>query len=85
LALGEHGDVSSVINNVSDAMVEALVACGSVEEVLERIEPYWDVVDSLCPMTPYRDLTMEQMTTYNAALYTLVATAKARAAEREPA
>jgi alkanesulfonate monooxygenase SsuD/methylene tetrahydromethanopterin reductase-like flavin-dependent oxidoreductase (luciferase family) len=85
LALGEHGDVSSVTGNVSDAMVEALVACGSVDEVLARIEPYWEVVDSLCPMTPYRDLTMEQMTTYNAALYTLVATAKARAAGREPA
>jgi hypothetical protein len=30
-------------------------------------------------MTPYRDLTMEQMTQYNAGLYALVATAKARA------
>ena len=80
LALGEHGDVSSVVGNVSDDMVEALVACGPVDEVLERIEPFWEVVDSLCPMTPYRDLTMEQMTEYNAGLYELVATAKARAA-----
>jgi alkanesulfonate monooxygenase SsuD/methylene tetrahydromethanopterin reductase-like flavin-dependent oxidoreductase (luciferase family) len=80
LALGEHGDVSSVTGNVSDAMVEAFVACGPVDEVLERIEPFWDVVDSLCPMTPYRDLTMEQLTDYNAGLYKLVATAKARVA-----
>jgi alkanesulfonate monooxygenase SsuD/methylene tetrahydromethanopterin reductase-like flavin-dependent oxidoreductase (luciferase family) len=79
LAGGEHGDVSKVVGNVSDAMVEALVACGSVDQVLERIEPYWDVVDSICPMTPYRDLTMDQMTAYNGGLYAMVAEAKRRA------
>lgn len=81
LAGGEHGDVSSVIGNVSDDMVEAFVKCGSVDEVLEKIEPYWDVVDSLCPMTPYRDLTMEQLTMYNGGLYQMVAEAKRRQAK----
>jgi alkanesulfonate monooxygenase SsuD/methylene tetrahydromethanopterin reductase-like flavin-dependent oxidoreductase (luciferase family) len=76
LAGGEHGDVSSVIKNVSDEMVEAFVKCGPVDEVLEKIEPFWDVVDSLCPMTPYRDLTMEQLTMYNGGLYQMVAEAK---------
>jgi alkanesulfonate monooxygenase SsuD/methylene tetrahydromethanopterin reductase-like flavin-dependent oxidoreductase (luciferase family) len=80
LAGGEHGDVSSVIKNVSDEMVEAFVKCGSVDEVLEKIEPFWDVVDSLCPMTPYRDLTMEQLTMYNGGLYAMVAEAKRRQA-----
>lgn len=60
-------------------MVEAFVTCGPVDEVLEKIEPFWDVVDSLCPMTPYRDLTMEQLTDYNAGLFKLVATARAGA------
>ena len=60
-------------------MVEAFVTCGPIDEVLEKIEPFWDVVDSLCPMTPYRDLTMDQLTQYNAGLFKLVATAKARA------
>jgi alkanesulfonate monooxygenase SsuD/methylene tetrahydromethanopterin reductase-like flavin-dependent oxidoreductase (luciferase family) len=78
LALGDHGDIASVVGNVSDEMVEAFVACGSVDQVLERIEPFWKVVDSLCPMTPYRDLTMEQLTAYNSGLYQMVATAKAR-------
>lgn len=78
LAGGEHGDVSSVIKNVSDEMVEAFVKCGPVDEVLEKIEPFWDVVDSLCPMTPYRDLTMEQLTMYNGGLYQMVAEAKRR-------
>jgi alkanesulfonate monooxygenase SsuD/methylene tetrahydromethanopterin reductase-like flavin-dependent oxidoreductase (luciferase family) len=80
LAGGEHGDVSSVIKNVSDDMVEAFVKCGPVDEVLEKIEPFWDVVDSLCPMTPYRDLTMEQLTMYNGGLYAMVAEAKRRQA-----
>jgi alkanesulfonate monooxygenase SsuD/methylene tetrahydromethanopterin reductase-like flavin-dependent oxidoreductase (luciferase family) len=80
LAGGEHGDVSSVIKNVSDDMVEAFVKCGSVDEVLEKIEPFWDVVDSLCPMTPYRDLTMEQLTMYNGGLYAMVAEAQRRQA-----
>jgi alkanesulfonate monooxygenase SsuD/methylene tetrahydromethanopterin reductase-like flavin-dependent oxidoreductase (luciferase family) len=80
LSLGGHGDVSSVLRHVSDEMVEAFVACGSVDEVLERIEPFWDAVDSLCPMAPYRDLNMEQLTAYNAGLFKLVASARARAA-----
>jgi alkanesulfonate monooxygenase SsuD/methylene tetrahydromethanopterin reductase-like flavin-dependent oxidoreductase (luciferase family) len=81
LAGGEHGDVSSVIGNVSDEMVEAFVKCGPVDEVLEKIEPFWDVVDSLCPMTPYRNLTIEQLTMYNGGLYQMVAEAKRRQAE----
>ena len=80
LAGGEHGDVSSVMKNVSDEMVEAFVKCGPVDDVLEKIEPFWDVVDSLCPMTPYRDLTMEQLTVYNGGLYQMVAEAKRRQA-----
>lgn len=81
LAGGEHGDVSSVIANVSDDMVEAFVKCGPIDEVLEKIEPFWDVVDSLCPMTPYRDLTMEQLTMYNGGLYQMVAEAKRQQAK----
>jgi alkanesulfonate monooxygenase SsuD/methylene tetrahydromethanopterin reductase-like flavin-dependent oxidoreductase (luciferase family) len=80
LAGGEHGDVSKVIGNVSDAMVEAFVTCGPINEVLEKIEPFWSVVDSLCPMTPYRELTMEQLTMYNSGLYAMVAEARRRAA-----
>ena len=80
LAGGEHGDVSGVIGNVSDAMVEAFVKCGPVDEVLDALEPFWGVVDSRCPMTPYRDLTMEQLTQYNGGIYAMVAEAKRRQA-----
>jgi alkanesulfonate monooxygenase SsuD/methylene tetrahydromethanopterin reductase-like flavin-dependent oxidoreductase (luciferase family) len=77
---GEHGDVSGVIGNVTDAMVEAFVKCGPVDEVLDALEPFWGVVDSLCPMTPYRDLTMDQLTQYNGGIYAMVAEAKRRQA-----
>jgi alkanesulfonate monooxygenase SsuD/methylene tetrahydromethanopterin reductase-like flavin-dependent oxidoreductase (luciferase family) len=80
LAAGEHGNVDSVIDNVSDEMVEAFVKCGPVDEVLDKIEPFWDVVDSLCPMTPYRNLTMDQLTSYNGGLYAMVAEARRRQA-----
>ena len=79
LAAGEHGNVGSVIDNVSDDMVEAFVKCGPVDEVLDKLEPFWSVVDSLCPMTPYRNLTMDQLTRYNAGIYAMVAEAKRRA------
>lgn len=80
LSAGEHGDPSSVIDNVSDEVVEAFVKCGPVDEVLEKLEPFWDVVDSLCPMTPYRNLSMKQLTSYNEGLYKMVAEAKRREA-----
>jgi probable F420-dependent oxidoreductase len=79
LALGDHGDVSSVVGNIPDEMVLAFCACGPVEEVLEQIEPYWDVVDSLAPMTPYRNLSMEKLQYYYAGLFELVAAARASA------
>ena len=80
LATGEHGDVSSVTGNVSDAMVEAFVKCGPIDEVLEKIEPFWGVVDSLCPMAPYRNLSQPQLMNYNEGLYRMVAEARRRQA-----
>ena len=80
LATGEHGDVSSVTGNVSDEMVEAFVKCGPIDEVLEKIEPFWSVVDSLCPMTPYRNLSQQQLMSYNEGLYRMVAEARRRQA-----
>ncbi len=79
LALGDHGDVSSVAHNVSDEMVLAFCACGPVEEVLEQIEPYWEVVDSLAPMTPYRHLSMDKLRYYYGGVFELVAAAHAQA------
>lgn len=71
-----QSDVDSVLDKVPDEMVLDFVCCGSVEEVQEQIEPFWNVADSLCPMTPFRNLTLEQMQTYGAGIYQVVAAAK---------
>lgn len=72
----QQGDVTSVLDKVPDDMVLAFVSCGSVDEVMEQIEPYWRTADSLCPMTPFRCLTPEQLQSYGTGIYQLVAAAK---------
>ena len=71
-----HGDVLSILDQVPDEMVKAFVACGSVEQVLELLDPYWTIADSLCPMTPYRHLPPEKLLFYGGGLFQLVAAAK---------
>jgi alkanesulfonate monooxygenase SsuD/methylene tetrahydromethanopterin reductase-like flavin-dependent oxidoreductase (luciferase family) len=71
-----HGDVRPILDQIPDEMVNAFVACGSVDEVLEHLEPYWSTADSLCPMTPYRYLAPEKLYFYGGGLFQLVAAAK---------
>lgn len=73
---GNQSNSLAVMHHVPDEMVNAFVACGPVDKVLEQIEPFWSVVDSLCPMAPYRHFTMEQHYFYGAGLHKLVAAAK---------
>jgi len=72
----DHGNVQSILNQVPDEMVKAFVACGSIEQVLEQLEPYWTAADSLCPMTPYRHLSYEKLAFYGGGIFQLVAAAK---------
>jgi alkanesulfonate monooxygenase SsuD/methylene tetrahydromethanopterin reductase-like flavin-dependent oxidoreductase (luciferase family) len=72
-----HSDVVSVVQHVPDEMVTAFIACGSIEQVQQELEPFWEVVDSLCPMTPYRELSPEKLHLYSSAVNRLVAAAKA--------
>lgn len=71
-----QSDVMSVVDQVPDEMVLDFVSCGPVDDVLEQIEPFWKVADSLCPMTPYRHLSPEQLQFYGGGVYQLVAAAK---------
>ena len=70
-----QSDVDSVLDQIPDEMVLDFVCCGSVEEVREQIEPFWNVADSLCPMTPFRNLSLQQLQAYGAGIYQLVAAA----------
>jgi hypothetical protein len=66
----------SILHHVPDEMVKTFVACGSIDQVLEQLEPYWKTADSLCPMTPYRHLSPEKLRFYGGGLFQLVAAAK---------
>jgi alkanesulfonate monooxygenase SsuD/methylene tetrahydromethanopterin reductase-like flavin-dependent oxidoreductase (luciferase family) len=73
---GDQNNSLAIMHHVPDEMVKAFVCCGPVEKVLEQLEPYWTVADSLVPMAPYRHFTMEQHYFYGAGLHKLVAAAK---------
>jgi alkanesulfonate monooxygenase SsuD/methylene tetrahydromethanopterin reductase-like flavin-dependent oxidoreductase (luciferase family) len=75
-AASRQSDIDSVLDRISDQMVMDFVACGSPEDVLEQIEPFWNVADALCPTIPFRNLTMEQMQLYGQGIYRLVAAAR---------
>ena len=61
-------DVESLKKHVPDEMVEAFAACGPLEEVAEKIEPYWQIADSICPTPPIWGLSAEKVQSYAEAL-----------------
>lgn len=72
-----QSDYGSILHLIPDEMVLEFVCCGSVEDVQEQIEPFWEYADSLCPMTPFVGLSLEEMQSYGAGIYQLVAAANA--------
>ena len=57
-------DVESLKKHVPDEMVETFAACGSMDEVAEKIEPYWQIADSICPTPPIWGLAAEKVQAY---------------------
>ena len=43
---------------------------------MEQTEPLWSVADAICPMTPFRCLSDDQMMAYGAGIYQLVGAAR---------
>ena len=64
----KRGDYLSVANLVSDEMAETFVVCGTPDEVRKRIEPLWDVVDSLTLVPPAYGLDMDKLVAYSGAI-----------------
>lgn len=48
----QRGDYLSVADRVPDEMVRAFVAVGDPDRVRERIEPLWQLADSILPVPP---------------------------------
>ena len=60
----KRGDYLGVAHLVPDEMVEAFVACGTAGEVRKKIEPLWQVADSLCPVPPAYGLSLDKLLAY---------------------
>ena len=63
-----HGDYLGVANLVPDAMAETFVVCGPVDEVRRRIEPAWEVADSLTLVPPAYGLSLDKLMSYAGAI-----------------
>ena len=61
-------DVEALKKHVPDEMVETFAACGPMDEVAEKIEPFWQLADSLCPTPPVWGISQEKVQHYSEAL-----------------
>jgi probable F420-dependent oxidoreductase len=64
----KRGDYLGVAHLVPDEMVETFVTCGPVDEVRKRIEPLWDVANSLCPVPAPYGLPAQKVLAYGGAM-----------------
>jgi probable F420-dependent oxidoreductase len=64
----QRGDYRSVASLVPDEMVRAFVVTGTPDEVRAKVEPLWDVADSLCFVPPTYALDTAKLLTYGAAI-----------------
>ncbi len=61
------------VQHVPDEMVRAFVAVGDLDKVRERIEPVWQLADSVCYCPPAYNLSPEKMMYYQGQLAALMA------------
>lgn len=59
-----HGNAHHYTHLVSDEMVQTFVVTGTPDEVAAKIEPMWEVADSLCLVPPLFGIAPEQIGAY---------------------
>jgi probable F420-dependent oxidoreductase len=64
----KRGDYMGVAHLVPDEMAETFVVCGTPDEVRKRIEPVWDVVDSVTLAPPAYALPPDKLMAYAMAI-----------------
>lgn len=64
----QAGDFLSVAHLVPDEMAETFVVCGTPDQVRKKLEPIWDVADSVCYVPPSYGLEPAKLLTYAAAI-----------------
>jgi probable F420-dependent oxidoreductase len=60
----KRGDYQSVAHLVPDEMAQTFVITGRPEEVRKRLEPAWELADSMCLIPPMLTLAPEQTQAY---------------------
>lgn len=63
-----HGGHAAAAKLVPDEMVQAIVACGTPDEVRKKIEPVWEVADSLLLVPPGYSLPPAKVMAYAGAI-----------------
>ncbi len=64
----QRGDYMSGASSVPDEMAETFVLCGAADDVRQKMDPIWAVVDSVCPVAPIGGLPPEKIMAYTAAI-----------------
>jgi probable F420-dependent oxidoreductase len=64
----KKGDYISAAKHVTDEMAQTFVVCGTADEVRKRIEPMYEVVDSVTLVPPAYNLSPDKLLTYNTAI-----------------
>lgn len=64
----KRGDYLGAADKVPDEMAETFVVCGTADEVRKKIEPAWDVVDSLTLVPPVYGLSPDKLLAYVGAI-----------------
>jgi probable F420-dependent oxidoreductase len=64
----QRGDFLSVAGLVSDEMAQTFVVCGTPDEVRKRIQPLWEVADSLTLVPPAYGLGVDKLVAYTGAI-----------------
>lgn len=60
----QNADFMSVVDQVPDEMVRCFVAIGDLDKVRERLEPLWDIADSMCILPPIYSMSPEKQMFY---------------------
>ena len=64
----QRGDYLSMAQLVPDEMARTFVACGTADEVRRKLEPLWEVADSVCYVPPAYGLAPGKLLAYGAAI-----------------
>ena len=64
----QRGDYVGVADLIPDEMVETFVLCGTADEVRKRVEPLWEIADSLCPVPPAYAMPADKVMAYAGAI-----------------